>query len=235
MHDTLNLDEQEISKFNGLASRWWDPEGDFRPLHDINSARLEYILSRTELLHGPVIDVGCGGGILTEALAAEGAEVVGMDMAERALGVAKLHAHESGVAVAYELATAEKMAARYPAHFHTVTCLEMLEHVPSYADTIKACADLAQAGGNLFFSTINRNPKAYALLILGAEYLLSILPRGTHDYAKFIKPAELCQAIEAAGLEVCDISGMTYNPFNRRCNIARDVDANYIVHASKPL
>ena len=235
MHDTLNLDEQEISKFNGLASRWWDPEGDFRPLHDINPARLEYILSRTELLHGPVIDVGCGGGILTEALAALGAEVVGMDMAERALSVAKLHAHESGVTVAYELATAENMAAQYPAHFRTVTCLEMLEHVPSYADTIQACADLAQAGGNLFFSTINRNPKAYALLILGAEYLLSILPRGTHDYAKFIKPAELCQAIEAAGLEVCDISGMTYNPFNRRCNIGRDVDANYIVHASKPL
>jgi 2-polyprenyl-6-hydroxyphenyl methylase/3-demethylubiquinone-9 3-methyltransferase len=234
MANAQNVDPEEISKFNALASRWWDLNGDFKALHDINPSRLNYIQERTELGDGPVIDVGCGGGILAESLAAAGAQTTGIDMATKALGVAKLHALDSEIQVNYIETTAEEYAARKPAHFRTVTCLEMLEHVTHYPDTIKACADLAQPGGDLFFSTINRNPKAYLLLVLGAEYLLKILPKGTHEYAKFIKPSELAQGLRSAGLELVEIRGMNYNPLSRNCRISNDTDANYIVHARKP-
>jgi 2-polyprenyl-6-hydroxyphenyl methylase/3-demethylubiquinone-9 3-methyltransferase len=234
MANAQNVDPEEISKFNALASRWWDLNGDFKALHDINPSRLNYIQERTELGDGPVIDVGCGGGILAESLAAAGAQTTGIDMATKALGVAKLHALDSEIQVNYIETTAEEYAALKPAHFRTVTCLEMLEHVTHYPDTIKACADLAQPGGDLFFSTINRNPKAYLLLVLGAEYLLNILPKGTHEYAKFIKPSELAQGLRSAGLELVEIRGMNYNPLSRNCRISNDTDANYIVHARKP-
>ena len=234
MANAQNVDPEEISKFNALASRWWDLNGDFKALHDINPSRLNYIQERTELGDGPVIDVGCGGGILAESLAAAGAQTTGIDMATKALGVAKLHALDSEIQVNYVATTAEEYATLKPAHFRTVTCLEMLEHVTHYPDTIKACADLAQPGGDLFFSTINRNPKAYLLLVLGAEYLLKILPKGTHEYAKFIKPSELAQGLRDAGLELVEIRGMNYNPLSRNCRISNDTDANYIVHARKP-
>jgi len=234
MANAQNVDPEEISKFNALASSWWDLNGDFKALHDINPSRLNYIQERTELGDGPVIDVGCGGGILAESLAAAGAQTTGIDMATKALGVAKLHALDSKIQVNYVETTAEEYAALKPAHFRTVTCLEMLEHVTHYPDTIKACADLAQPGGDLFFSTINRNPKAYLLLVLGAEYLLNILPKGTHEYAKFIKPSELAQGLRDAGLELVEIRGMNYNPLSRNCRISNDTDANYIVHARKP-
>ncbi len=230
-----NVDPEEIKKFDALAHRWWDPDGDFKPLHDINPTRLNYIQTRTDLLGGPVIDIGCGGGILTESMAAAGAEVTGLDMAGKALKVAQLHALETGTRVNYVAGTAEAYAQAHGAAFRTVTCLEMLEHVANYPSTVQACADLAQAGGDIFFSTINRNPKAYALLVLGAEYIMNLLPRGTHEYDKFIKPSELSQAIRAAGLEVVDIAGLVYNPFSRQCRISRDIDANYLVHAKKPI
>lgn len=230
----LNLDPAEIEKFDALASRWWDRQGDFRPLHDINPARVGYINEKTDLSTGVALEVGCGGGILTEALADLGAHVVGIDMAERALGVARLHAMASNRNINYRALTAEQLAEQEPARYRTVACLEVLEHVQSYASTVQACAELTCAGGDLFFSTINRNPKSYAMLILGAEYVLNLLPRGTHDYAKFIRPSELCHAITAAGLEVRDISGLAYNPFSRSAKIVTNVDTNYIVHAHKP-
>ena len=232
--DSQNVDADEIAKFDALANRWWDPDGDFKPLHDINPPRMEYISSRTDLQAGPAIDVGCGGGILTEALARAGATVTGIDMAGKALNVARLHAMESELQVAYEACTAEAHAEQRPGAYRTVACLEMLEHVTSYASTVQACADMAAPGADLFFSTINRNPKSYFLLVLGAEYVLNLLPRGTHEYEKFIKPSELCTALRQAKLEVVDISGLTYNPFTRSAKIARDIDANYIVHARKP-
>jgi len=234
MTTTANLDADEIAKFDALAHRWWDPDGDFKTLHDINPVRLEYINERAELTAGPVADIGCGGGVLTESIALKGADITGVDMAGKALSVAKLHALESGAQVTYREGTAEQVAAELPEHFQTVTCLEMLEHVSSYASTVQACADMTRPGGDVFFSTINRNPKAYFLVVLGAEYILNLLPRGTHAYEKCIKPSELATAIRAAGLETMDISGMTYNPFSRRCTIGRDVDANYLIHARKP-
>ena len=234
MNNAQNVDPEEISKFNALASRWWDLNGDFKALHDINPSRLEYIAQRTNLHAGPVIDVGCGGGILAESIAATGAKTTGIDMAVKALGVAKLHALDSGTQVNYEESTAEEYAELKTGQFRTVTCLEMLEHVTHFPDTVQACANLTQPGGDLFFSTINRNPKAYLLLILGAEYIMHILPKGTHDYAKFIKPSELAQALRDAGLELVEIRGMNYNPLTRNCRISNDTDANYIVHAKKP-
>ena len=228
----VNADFDEIEKFDALASRWWDPNGEFKPLHDINDARLNYIVDRSE--PGAILEVGCGGGILSESLAARGHRVTGIDMASKALGVARLHAAESGVDVTYELTTAEEYAIEYGARFQTVACLEMLEHVSNYPSTVQACADLTKPGGDLFFSTINRTAKAYALLILGAEYAMNILPRGTHEYSKFIRPSELCHALTDAGLEVKDISGLKYNPFNRKASITADVSANYLVHATKP-
>jgi 2-polyprenyl-6-hydroxyphenyl methylase / 3-demethylubiquinone-9 3-methyltransferase len=229
----MNVDDQEIAKFEALAHRWWDPEGDFRPLHDINPIRLAYVVERSDLHAGPLLDVGCGGGILSESLARAGARVTGIDMAGSPLSVARLHALETGIEIEYLAATAEVLAAERAAAFATITCMEMLEHVPDYASTVQACADLAAPGAQLFFSTINRNPKAYLLAVLGAEYVLGLLPKGTHDYDKFIKPSELAFAVRRAGLLVKDITGMRYNPFTRTCALSSDVDVNYLLHASK--
>ncbi len=229
-----NVDQAEIRKFEALAHRWWDPEGDFRPLHDINPVRLDFIAERASLEGAGVVDVGCGGGILAEAMAAAGAVVTGMDMAGSPLSVARLHALESGVEVEYLESTAEALAGERPGRYQVVTCLEMLEHVPDIHSTIAACATLAAPGAALFFSTINRNPKAWALAVVGAEYVLGLLPRGTHDYAKFIKPHELAAAVREAGLEVVDITGMSYNPFTRKAALGRDLDVNYLLHARKP-
>jgi 2-polyprenyl-6-hydroxyphenyl methylase/3-demethylubiquinone-9 3-methyltransferase len=229
----MNVDEEEIEKFDALAHRWWDPEGDFKPLHDINPTRLHYVLEKANIDAGPVLDVGCGGGILSEALAANGARVTGIDMADSPLAVARLHALEAGVDVEYLSTTAEALAEKRPNNFATVTCMELLEHVPDYTSTIKACSEMATSGATLFFSTINRHPKAYLLAVLGAEYVLNLLPRGTHDYAKFIRPAELARAARRAGLEVQEIIGMTYNPFSRVCQRSKDVDVNYLLHATK--
>lgn len=234
MQPEANVDAPEIEKFDALAHRWWDPNGDFKPLHDINPARLDYIRQRTELNAGPTVDIGCGGGILSESMASAGSATLGIDMASKALGVAKLHALEAGVDIEYLESTAEQLVQDRAGEFRTVTCMEMLEHVTAYADTVKACAELAQPGGDLFFSTINRNPKSYVMLILGAEYVLNILPRGTHEYGKFIKPSELAQALRDAGLDVLDISGLHYNPLTRSCRLDNDTSTNYIVHARKP-
>jgi 2-polyprenyl-6-hydroxyphenyl methylase/3-demethylubiquinone-9 3-methyltransferase len=230
----MNVDEREIDKFDALAGRWWDPEGDFKPLHDINPLRVDYVQDKSDILAAPVLDVGCGGGILSESLARAGARVTGIDMAQSPLAVARLHAEETGTEVEYLATTAEALAVERPGAFGTVTCLEMLEHVPDFASTVQACADLAMPGGALVFSTINRNPKAYALAVLGAEYVLGLLPRGTHDYAKFIRPAELAAAVRRAGLEVREVIGMRYNPFTRQCTLTSDVDVNYLLHADKP-
>ena len=229
-----NVDADEIAKFEKLAHRWWDPDGDFKPLHDVNPVRADYIDERAALAGTRVLDVGCGGGILTETLAARGADATGIDMGSAPLEVAKLHALESGVNVRYEQASAESYAEAHPGAFDTVACLEMLEHVPDIHSTVAACAELTRPGGHLFFSTINRHPVAYGLLILGAEYITGILPKGTHDYAKFIRPSELAEACRAAGLTVRDISGLRYNPFSRRAAITRDTRANYMLHAVKP-
>ena len=229
----MNVDQAEIGKFEALAARWWDPEGEFKPLHDINPVRLNYLMEHCDIRSRPVVDVGCGGGILAESLAREGATVTGIDMAESPLAVARLHAEDSGVQVEYLATTAEDLAAERAGTFGTVACLEMLEHVPDYASTVKACADLAAPDGKLVFSTINRNPKAYLLAILGAEYVLGLLPRGTHDYDKFIRPAELAAAVRAAGLTVKEIIGMRYNPFTRQCSLTPDVDVNYMLYAEK--
>ena len=231
---SVNVDHREIAKFEALASRWWDPEGDFRPLHDINPARLAYVTERADFAAGPLLDVGCGGGILSESLARAGARVTGIDMAESPLTVARLHALDSGTEVEYLATTAEALAAEHTGAFATLTCMEMLEHVPGYTSTVQACADLVAPGGNLFFSTINRNPKAYLLAVVGAEYVLGLLPRGTHDYEKFIKPHELSAAVRRAGLIVRDVRGMRYNPFTRTCTPGPDVDVNYLLHAVKP-
>jgi 2-polyprenyl-6-hydroxyphenyl methylase/3-demethylubiquinone-9 3-methyltransferase len=232
--NNVNVDSSEIQKFEDLAHRWWDPEGDFKPLHDINPLRADYIGSRSTLSGARAVDVGCGGGILTESLNRAGAEVTGVDMASSPLAVARLHAIESDQDIEYLATTAEALAQERTGCYQVVTCLEMLEHVPDYASTIKACADLATPGADLYFSTINRNPKAWALAVVGAEYVLGLLPRGTHDYAKFIKPRELAQAARAAGLEVREIKGMRYNPFTRECTLSEDVDVNYLMHAQKP-
>lgn len=229
-----NVDQAEINKFEALAHRWWDPEGDFKPLHDINPTRLEYIAGRCELPSARAVDVGCGGGILAEAMARAGATVTGMDMAGSPLSVARLHALESGVDLEYLEVTAEALAEQRRESYDLVTCLEMLEHVPDIGSTIAACADMAKPGGELFFSTINRNPKAWALAVVGAEYVLGLLPRGTHDYAKFIKPHELAAAVRSAGLEVVEIRGMSYNPFSRKTTLNDDLDVNYLMHARKP-
>jgi 2-polyprenyl-6-hydroxyphenyl methylase/3-demethylubiquinone-9 3-methyltransferase len=229
-----NVDQAEIQKFEALAHRWWDPEGDFKPLHDINPVRLDFIAERADLADSNAVDVGCGGGILAEAMAQAGARVSGMDMAGSPLSVARLHAMEAGVQVEYLESTAEALAEERPGHYQVVTCLEMLEHVPDIGSTIAACATLAAPGGQLFFSTINRNPKAWALAVVGAEYVLGLLPRGTHDYTKFIKPHELAAAVRNAGLEVVEIAGMTYNPFTRNASLGSDVDVNYLLHARKP-
>ena len=229
----MNIDAAEIGKFEKLASRWWDPKGDFRALHDINPLRLEFVAERAPLVGARVLDVGCGGGILSEAMAAAGARVTGIDMAGNPLSVARLHARESGVELEYLAATPEQLAKERAGQFATVTCMEMLEHVPDYASSIGACATLAAPGGQLFFSTISRTPKAYLLAVLGAEYVLNILPRGTHDYEKLIRPSELARAVREAGLQVQEIVGLAYNPLLGAAKLTRDASVNYLLHARK--
>ncbi len=234
MNETLNIDPQEVAKFDLVASRWWDPEGEFKPLHDINPLRLDYIDDRARLKDKRVADVGCGGGILAESMAARGATVTGVDMAEGALSVAKLHGLESGVSVNYRHMTAETLAEQEPEGYDVVTCMELLEHVPDPASLIRACARLTKPGGRLFFSTLNRNPKSYLFAVVGAEYLLKMLPKGTHDYAKFIRPSELAHWLREAQLSLEDMTGLTYNPLTKHYRLnQQDVSVNYLVHAVK--
>jgi 2-polyprenyl-6-hydroxyphenyl methylase / 3-demethylubiquinone-9 3-methyltransferase len=226
----VNADPSELAKFSALAHHWWDPTSEFKPLHDINPLRMSYIASQCgELAGKAVLDVGCGGGILTEAMARDGARVTGIDLSDKALGVARLHQIESGTSVDYRLTSAEALAIEAPASFDVVTCMELLEHVPEPASTIDACAKLVRAGGYVVFSTINRNAKAYALAIVGAEYVLGLLPRGTHDYARFLKPSEIAAFARAAGLETKALIGMTYNPFTKAYRLESDASVNYIM------
>ena len=231
----MNADPAELQKFGDLAHRWWDPESEFRPLHEINPLRLDWIDSIATLSGKTVLDVGCGGGILSEGMATRGATVTGIDLGEKALNVARLHLHESGLVVDYRLVSAEAMAEAHPGEFDVVTCLEMLEHVPDPESIVAACARLVKPGGDVFFSTLNRNPKAYLLAIIGAEYLLRLLPRGTHDYARFIKPSELARQCRQAGLEFRSLTGMTYNPLTKHYALSRDTDVNYLLHATRPI
>tara|TARA_B100000809_G_scaffold266315_1_gene328444 strand:+ start:710 stop:1435 length:726 start_codon:yes stop_codon:yes gene_type:complete len=230
-----NVDAAEVAKFEALASRWWDKNSEFKPLHDINPIRANYIDSRAPVAERKILDVGCGGGILSESLAQRGAEMCGIDMGEAPLKVARLHALESGVNINYRRIPVEDLAQEEAEQYDTVTCMEMLEHVPDPASIVRACAALVKPGGQLFFSTINRNPKAYVFAIIGAEYLLKMLPKGTHEYAKFIRPAELSQWLREANLDLQEISGMTYNLLTKKYKIDdTDVSVNYLVHASKP-
>ena len=228
-----NADPLELEKFSELAHRWWDPNSEFKPLHDINPLRLDHIDRIADIRNKQVLDVGCGGGILAESMAARGADVTGIDLAEKPLKVAQLHLIESGQRVSYRKVAAEQLAAEQPASFDVVTCMEMLEHVPDPAATVAACAALAKPGGYLFFSTINRNAKSYLFAVIGAEYLLRLLPRGTHDYARFIKPSELAAMCRRARLNVEGITGMTYNPFTQRYALGADAGVNYLLHACK--
>ena len=228
-----NVDAAEIEKFQSIASRWWDRESEFKPLHDINPLRVSYIEKQARGLAGKdILDVGCGGGILTEALAQKGARVTGIDMAELSLKVARLHLHESGLEIDYKLSTVEAFANDNEPIYDIVTCLEMLEHVPDPASVISAACRLLKPGGQLILSTLNRNPKSFALAVLGAEYILGLLPRGTHEYRKFIKPSELAAVLRANGLRVDDISGISYNPISKSYTPGRDIDVNYLMSAS---
>ena len=227
----LNVDPLEIEKFQSIASRWWDRESEFKPLHDINPLRVGYIEQQAGQLEGmKILDIGCGGGILAEALAAKGAEVSGIDLAEMSLKVAKLHLHESNLDIDYQMISAEEFASTHAGSFDLITCLEMLEHVPDPASIVNAASSMLKPDGDLFFSTINRNPKSFALAIIGAEYILNMLPRGTHEYRKFIKPSELCKVVRDNQMEVVDITGMTYNPITRHYRLGRDIDVNYLMH-----
>ena len=231
----INVDHAEVSKFEQLASRWWDPNSEFKPLHEINPLRLDYIDARVGLSGKQVLDVGCGGGILAESMAARGATVTGIDMGEAPLEVARLHLLESGQHVDYRRIPVEQLADEMPARFDVVTCMEMLEYVPDPASVVAACATLVKPGGQVFFSTINRNPKSYLFAIVGAEYVLRLLPRGTHDYAKFIRPSELSRWIRGAGLDTRDITGLTYNPLSGVYRLdPRDVDVNYMIATVYP-
>jgi len=235
MPTDTNVDLSEIAKFEKLASRWWDPNSEFKPLHDINPLRAGWIDEHAGVAGKSVVDIGCGGGLLCEALAHRGASVTGIDMGEAPLAVARLHQLESGVEVDYLQSTAESLAAERPGAFSVVTCLEMLEHVPDPSAVIQACADLCEPGGDLFFSTINRNPKSFLFAIVGAEYILNMLPRGTHEYEKLIKPSELARWIREAGLHKQEMMGMTYNPLTKRYRLTpKDVSVNYLIRATKP-
>ena len=227
--NNTNVDPAELSKFSDLAHRWWDPESEFRPLHHINPLRLEWIHQQAHLTGKKVVDVGCGGGILAEAMAGKGADVLGIDLAGKSLKVAQLHALESGAKVQYREISAEALATEQAGQFDVVTCMEMLEHVPDPASVVRACASLVKPGGWVFFSTLNRNPKSFLFAIVGAEYVLKLLPRGTHEYARFIKPSELSQWAREAGLNVQGFKGMEYNPLSRRYWLSQDTSVNYLV------
>jgi 2-polyprenyl-6-hydroxyphenyl methylase/3-demethylubiquinone-9 3-methyltransferase len=232
---SVNADPQELSKFSELAHRWWDPHGEFKPLHAINPLRLDWIDALAPLKGRRVLDVGCGGGILAESMARRGADVLGIDLATKPLKVAELHAMEAGVQrLAYREVAAETLAAEQRATFDTVTCMEMLEHVPDPASVVSACAALAKPGGRVFFSTIHRNAKAFAFAIVGAEHVLKLLPKGTHEYAKFIRPSELAQWCRNADLEVLELKGMQYNPITGRYWLSGDTSVNYLVACAKP-
>lgn len=235
MTQTANIDPVEIKKFEDLASRWWDKQGEFKPLHEMNPLRLSFINSGSELAAKTVCDIGCGGGILTESMAACGATATGIDMGKAPLSVARLHALESDLEIDYQQITAEEFAQQHPASFDVVTCMELLEHVPDPSSVIQACFDLVKPGGSVYFSTINRNPKSYMLAIVGAEYLMKMLPRGTHDYAKFIKPSELDEWAREAGFNLCKLSGVSYNPFTGLFSLSHDVDVNYMVQYKRPV
>lgn len=235
-HSSPNVDAAEIAKFNDIASRWWDPAGEFKPLHLLNPVRLSYISDELQgLFAKQVIDIGCGGGILAESMARCGAVVTGLDMASDSLNVARLHALEAGVEVNYQQATAEQYALTHAAQFDVVTCMEMLEHVPEPMSVIQACADLAKPGATLFFSTLNKTAKAYLLAIIGAEQVLKLVPKGTHGFSKFIRPSQLMHFIEHAGLELVDATGLHFNPLNQSFKTGPGLDVNYIVVARKPL
>jgi 2-polyprenyl-6-hydroxyphenyl methylase/3-demethylubiquinone-9 3-methyltransferase len=231
---TPNVDAAEIAKFEKLASRWWDKNSEFKPLHDINPLRVGFIDSKVNLVGKRVLDIGCGGGILSEAMAYRGALVTGIDMGEAPLGVARLHLLESKLDIEYRKTSAEDFAAQHPGSFEVVTCLEMLEHVPDPAAIILSCYTLLQPGGDLFVSTINRNPKAWLFAVVGAEYVLRMLPRGTHAYRKFIRPSELAQWARQHGFVMGELTGMSYNPFTHNYSLGRDVDVNYLMHLRKP-
>ena len=231
----MNADPLEIQKFSELAHRWWDPTSEFRPLHEINPLRLEWINARAQLAGKKVIDIGCGGGILSESMARKGADVTGIDLSEKALKVADLHSLESGVQVRYKHIAAEDMAAQEAGQYDVVTCMEMLEHVPDPGAIVKAAATLVKPGGHVFFSTINRNAKAYLFAVVGAEYLLRMLPKGTHDYAKFITPAELSHFVRLAGLQVDSLKGLSYKPLTKIYALNQDTDVNYMVACTRPL
>jgi 2-polyprenyl-6-hydroxyphenyl methylase/3-demethylubiquinone-9 3-methyltransferase len=230
---TINADVAELNKFSELAHKWWDKNSEFKPLHDINPLRLNYIDQAASLSGKRVLDVGCGGGILSESMALKGAAVTGIDLGEKALKVAQLHSLESGIAVDYQLISVEELAEKQPASFDVVTCLEMLEHVPNPASVVAACAKLVKSGGHVFFSTINRNPKSYLFAVIGAEYVLNMLPRGTHDYKKFIKPSELASRMRSAGLSLQHQIGMSYNPITQYYWLGDDVSVNYMMYAIK--
>ena len=228
-----NVDQAEIDKFSALAHRWWDPTSEFKPLHAINPLRLDWIKSISPISGKKVLDVGCGGGILTESMSKEGALVTGIDLSTKALKVAELHQLESGVSVRYQSISAEDLARNEPESFDVVTCMEMLEHVPNPASVVQACANLCKPGGTIFFSTLNRNPKSYLFAIIGAEYVLKLLPKGTHQYEKFIKPSELAQYTRAANLEFLEIKGLTYNPLTQIYRLSSDTDVNYMIAVRK--
>jgi 2-polyprenyl-6-hydroxyphenyl methylase / 3-demethylubiquinone-9 3-methyltransferase len=229
-----NADQAELDKFSALAHRWWDPQSEFRPLHEINPLRLEWIDRLAPISGKQVIDVGCGGGILAESMATKGATVTGIDLSDKALKVARLHLLETGREVEYRAIAAEAIAEERPQSYDVVTCMEMLEHVPDPASTVAACAQLCKPGGWLFFSTLNRNPKSYLFAIVGAEYVLNLLPRGTHEWSRFIKPAELTRYTRQAGLDMVEIMGMSYNPFSKVYSLGHDTDVNYMIACRKP-
>lgn len=229
----MNADPAELQKFSDLAHRWWDPESEFKPLHRINPLRLDWIDTAVGLSGKKVVDIGCGGGILAESMAARGALVTGVDLSDKALGVARLHLYESGLTVDYQHIAAEALALEAPGSFDVVTCMEMLEHVPDPASTIQACAALVKPGGQVFFSTLNRNLKSYLMAVVGAEYILNLLPKGTHEYAKFIKPSELARYVRNAGLDVNELIGMTYNPLTEIYALGPDTDVNYLMRTTR--